>query len=73
MTSRKRVLGVSTGIDDVGHLQLELTISLLVMWILVYFCVWKGIKTSGKVVYFTGNSQINYLFSQGLVFIRVNL
>ncbi|XP_014245066.1 sodium- and chloride-dependent taurine transporter-like [Cimex lectularius] len=48
-----KVLGISPGIEHVGSLQVELAISLLVVWILVYFCVWNGIKSSGKVVYFT--------------------
>ncbi|CAH0394010.1 unnamed protein product [Bemisia tabaci] len=49
----RRVLGLSTGIDDVGGIQWELALSLFVVWIAIYFCVWKGIQTSGKVVYFT--------------------
>ncbi|KAK3921037.1 Sodium- and chloride-dependent GABA transporter 2 [Frankliniella fusca] len=49
----RKVLGLSSGIDDPGGLQWELALSLLVVWVLVYFCVWKGIKSSGKVVYFT--------------------
>jgi len=49
----RKVLGLSTGIEDVGGLRYELVLSLFVVWILVYFCVWKGIKSSGKVVYFT--------------------
>ncbi|XP_075218410.1 sodium- and chloride-dependent taurine transporter-like isoform X2 [Lycorma delicatula] len=49
----RKVLGISKGIDDVGDLQWELAGSLLVVWILVYLCVRNGIKTSGKVVYFT--------------------
>ena len=48
-----RVLGISKGIDQPGELQLELVGCLLLSWILVYFCVWKGVKSSGKVVYFT--------------------
>lgn len=54
---RRKVLGLSSGIDDPGGLQWELALSLLVVWVLVYFCVWKGIKSSGKVVYFTGASS----------------
>ncbi|XP_065350626.1 sodium- and chloride-dependent GABA transporter 2-like [Cloeon dipterum] len=48
-----KVLGLSGGIEQVGGLQWELVASLFVAWVLVYFCVWKGIKSSGKVVYFT--------------------
>lgn len=48
------MLGISSGIEEIGTLRWELAISLLVVWILVYFCVRNGIKTSGKVVYFTG-------------------
>lgn len=51
---RRKVLGLSSGIEDLGKIQWELAVSLLVVWILVYFCVRNGIKTSGKVVYFTG-------------------
>jgi len=51
------VLGLSGGIEQVGGLQWELVASLFVAWVLVYFCVWKGIKSSGKVVYFTGTKN----------------
>ena len=50
---RNRVLQMSSGIDEVGGLRWELMACLALAWVLVYFCVWKGIKSSGKVVYVT--------------------
>ncbi|KAI1897184.1 hypothetical protein AGOR_G00080600 [Albula goreensis] len=49
----RRVLNISGGIDQVGGLRWELVLCLLLAWILCYFCVWKGVKSTGKVVYFT--------------------
>uniref|UniRef100_A0A8C7PAX8 Transporter n=1 Tax=Oncorhynchus mykiss TaxID=8022 RepID=A0A8C7PAX8_ONCMY len=51
--SRRRVLSISTGIEQIGRLRWELALCLLLAWILCYFCVWKGVKSTGKVVYFT--------------------
>ncbi|XP_072308516.1 sodium- and chloride-dependent GABA transporter 2-like [Eucyclogobius newberryi] len=49
----RRILGLSDGIDHIGNVRWELALCLLLAWIMCYFCVWKGIKSSGKVVYFT--------------------
>lgn len=51
------MLGLSTGVGDVTTIQWELLGTLFLAWVLVYFCVWKGVKSSGKVVYFTGMSH----------------
>jgi len=48
-----RVLGLSKGIEYPGPPQWELVGCLILSWVCVYFCVWKGVKSSGKVVYFT--------------------
>uniref|UniRef100_A0A674N059 Sodium- and chloride-dependent GABA transporter 3-like n=1 Tax=Takifugu rubripes TaxID=31033 RepID=A0A674N059_TAKRU len=49
----RRVLGISQGIENIGSLRWELVLCLLLAWILCYFCVWKGVRSTGKVVYFT--------------------
>ena len=46
---RRRVLMISTGLEDVGELRWELVGTLAFVWILVYFCIWKGVKLTGKV------------------------
>uniref|UniRef100_A0A8C4R2Q3 Transporter n=1 Tax=Eptatretus burgeri TaxID=7764 RepID=A0A8C4R2Q3_EPTBU len=49
----RKVLGLTKGIDEVGELKWDLTLCMIAMWVVVFFCIWKGVKTSGKVVYFT--------------------
>ncbi|KAL5021959.1 hypothetical protein ScPMuIL_001114, partial [Solemya velum] len=49
----KKVLQLSGGIDNADGIVWELALSLFVVWVVVYFCVWRGIKWTGKVVYFT--------------------
>ncbi|XP_066936637.1 sodium-dependent neutral amino acid transporter B(0)AT3-like isoform X1 [Clytia hemisphaerica] len=50
----QRVLRVSSGIEDTGvGLNVNLVGCLILAWIITYLCVVKGIKSSGKVVYFT--------------------
>ncbi len=46
----------SEGLYDVGGMQWELVASLAVAWLLVYACVFKGVHSSGKVVYFTATA-----------------
>ncbi|XP_007500337.1 sodium- and chloride-dependent taurine transporter isoform X2 [Monodelphis domestica] len=49
----RNVLNLSKGIDHIGHLKWDLALCLLLVWIICFFCIWKGIKSTGKVVYFT--------------------
>uniref|UniRef100_A0A8C7PQR6 Transporter n=1 Tax=Oncorhynchus mykiss TaxID=8022 RepID=A0A8C7PQR6_ONCMY len=46
---RRRVLRISSGIDNIGSLNWDLVLCLAIAWILVYFCIWKGVKSTGKV------------------------
>ena len=49
ITFRRKVLRLSEGIDYPGTIHWDTCLCLLLAWIVVYFCVWKGIKSSGKV------------------------
>lgn len=47
--SRRRVLKISGGIEEVGSLRWELVLCLVLSWVICHFCVWNSIKSTGKV------------------------
>lgn len=47
--SRRRVLAISGGIEQIGSIRWEVLLCLIVMWIICYFCIWKGVRSTGKV------------------------
>ncbi|XP_002730444.2 sodium- and chloride-dependent glycine transporter 1-like [Saccoglossus kowalevskii] len=47
------VLNISDGIDNMGNIQWKLALCLLFSWVVVFLCLMKGVKSSGRVVYFT--------------------
>ena len=46
---RNNMLQISSGLYETGKLNWKLTGCLILAWLLVYFCIWKGIRTTGKV------------------------
>lgn len=50
--SSRRVQEVdkADGFNDLGKIKWELALCLIVVFIFVYFALWKGIKSSGKVI-----------------------
>ncbi|CAG0899686.1 unnamed protein product, partial [Cyprideis torosa] len=62
-----RIQKMSTGIGDFNFINWELALSLLFSWIVCYFCIVKGVKSTGKVVYFTATFPYVMLF---ILFIR---
>ncbi|KAL0994404.1 hypothetical protein UPYG_G00121790 [Umbra pygmaea] len=48
-----RMLERTGGVEESGSLRWELFLLLILAWILVYLCIFKGVKSTGKVVYFT--------------------
>ncbi|XP_047225139.1 sodium- and chloride-dependent betaine transporter-like [Girardinichthys multiradiatus] len=57
-----RVLNMSSGIEELGTLSWKLVLCLLFSWMFCYFTIWKGIKSSGKVAYFTATFPYVMLF-----------
>ncbi|CAH8681896.1 unnamed protein product [Schistosoma haematobium] len=56
----RRVLKISDGIHDIGTVQWDLALCLLLTWVIIYLCIWKGIKTSAKIMYVT--ALLPYVF-----------
>lgn len=49
----RRILNVTGSVHELGNIRWELALCLLLAWVVCYFCIWKGVKSTGKVVYFT--------------------
>ncbi|XP_036188204.1 sodium- and chloride-dependent taurine transporter isoform X2 [Myotis myotis] len=45
----RNVLSLSSGINSPGSLKWDLALCLLFVWLVCFFCIWKGVKSTGKV------------------------
>ncbi|XP_049599566.1 sodium- and chloride-dependent GABA transporter ine [Syngnathus scovelli] len=48
-----KMLQQTTGIEEAGVVRWDLMLILMLAWILIYLCIFKGTKSTGKVVYLT--------------------
>ena len=49
----KDVLALSSGAGEVGNVVGAVLLALVVSWVLIYFSIWKGVRSVGKVVMVT--------------------
>ncbi|CAG2180817.1 unnamed protein product, partial [Oppiella nova] len=54
---------ISPGIDQLNGIKWDLALCLAISWIIVILCLLKGVKTSGKVVYFAATFPYVILIS----------
>lgn len=49
VSCRREVLNISDNLDSLGPISWKLALCLAAIWVICYFCVWKGVKSTGKV------------------------
>ncbi|XP_071954065.1 sodium- and chloride-dependent glycine transporter 1-like isoform X2 [Antedon mediterranea] len=59
---RHEVLQITDGIGNLGGVRWQLALCLLLAWFIVFCCLAKGVKSSGKVMYFTATFPYLVLF-----------
>uniref|UniRef100_A0A8C3G8U3 Transporter n=1 Tax=Cyclopterus lumpus TaxID=8103 RepID=A0A8C3G8U3_CYCLU len=61
--SSHKLLQKTSGIEEAGGIRWELFGYLILSWVIVYLCIFKGVKSTGKVVYFTAIFPYFILFA----------
>lgn len=46
---RNKVLRLSGDLSEPGEMNWQMILCLVTTWVVVYFCIWKGVKSTGKV------------------------
>uniref|UniRef100_A0AAR2JD67 Transporter n=1 Tax=Pygocentrus nattereri TaxID=42514 RepID=A0AAR2JD67_PYGNA len=59
----RKLLEMTSGIEEAGGVRWELFGLLALAWLIIYFCIFKGVKSTGKVVYFTATFPYFMLFA----------
>ncbi|CAG0880639.1 unnamed protein product [Cyprideis torosa] len=57
-----RILQMTDGIENIGGLQWELVGFLFLAWAITYFIIWKGLHSSGKILWITATFPYFILF-----------
>ncbi|CAG2056933.1 unnamed protein product [Timema podura] len=60
--SSNKILEISDGISNPGTIVWPLLICVVISWVVVFLCIMKGVKSVGKVVYFTATFPFVILF-----------
>ena len=47
------VLRLSAGVGQIGGVNLPILAALAAVWVMIYFCVWRGVQSEGKVVLYS--------------------
>lgn len=48
-----RLLNESESFENFGTPRMDLLVFVVIAWMIVYFCIWRGVKSTGKIVYVT--------------------
>lgn len=59
-------INLSTGIDDLGSIRWPLALYLALVFVFVYFAIWKGVKSTGKVSVLIERACVLFAFEKDL-------